>query len=327
MFFVCPDAWFTTALLQLEPNFSAWARPGSLAHPSPTPPAATAAPVASPGRWHPTSQEEQANEKHQPDLGAGSVGPELCPADKLNVLWLCSNDSQLTAEPSIAGLPAWSWEAAALQEDLLAAAQPLRQPHQLQQQQQHDRKQQQKQHTREEEEEQQRQQQLDAHQAARLEQHEEEKQQQLRKPQPCQELGEQGQALHWPLDLCEADFWVQREADVLLASNSTFSFAAALLNHHQGPQGSLVAQVPTPQPNHMKLGLPPAVPLESRPAGSPTPCWAACGELAPLHVTPTPLFLRPDAAAGRLVPFEPWDALPIVPSKQVPANHSMHKRD
>ncbi|KAJ9514124.1 hypothetical protein QJQ45_002223 [Haematococcus lacustris] len=341
VFFVCPDAWFTTALLQLEPNSLAWARPRSLAHPPPTPSAAAAAPVASPGRWHPTSQEEQAAEKHQPDLCAGSVGPELCPADKLNVLWLCSNDSQLTAEPSIAGLPAWSWEAAALQEDLSAAAQPLRQPHQLQQQQQqqqqHDRKQQLKQHTREQEQQQQQQQQgqqqqwqqqqLDAHQAERLEQDEEEKQQQSRKPQPCQELGEQGQALHWPLDLCEADFWVQREADVLLASNSTFSFAAALLNHHQGPQGSHVAQGPTPQPNHMKLGMPPEVPLEGRPAGSPTPCWAAGGELAPLHVTPTPLFLRPDAAAGRLVPFDPWDALPIVPSKQVPANHSMHKRD
>ncbi|CAM9348504.1 unnamed protein product [Phaeothamnion confervicola] len=37
-------------------------------------------------------------------------------------------------------------------------------------------------------------------------------------------------------------------------------------------------------------------------------------------------FFRPDPAAGGLRSFDPWNDLPILPSKRVPANHAVHLR-
>ena len=86
---------------------------------------------------------------------------------------------------------------------------------------------------------------------------------------PCSHT--QAQPLSGDFDPLEADFWVMREADVLLISNSTLSFSAALLSNRRGA-----------------------------------------------------VFMRPDACAGGFVGFDPWRALPILPSHTVPLNHGVY---
>jgi hypothetical protein len=72
-----------------------------------------------------------------------------------------------------------------------------------------------------------------------------------------------------------ADWLTMAAADVLLCSNSTLSFAAAMASR-QGAGGGA--------------------------------------------------FLRPDPRVGAFVPFDPWDALPLLPARgSLPANHSIHR--
>lgn len=204
-------------------------------------------------------------------------------AKRVDVLWVCTDDEDLALQPHVGKHAAVSWGAAALQPDLRSAAIAA---------------------------------------AAVKQQHT--KPSAKDQPQPSaarpaapgssplqflhEAAGHANNADHHDalqLDGLEADFWVMREADVLLCSNSTLSFAAALLStHHQ-------RQV-------LPGGFDGAVVQGEHEAGC---CDAAatCGNSAAPAV-----FLRPDAAEGALVRFNPWCALPIIPSRKVPGNHSIH---
>jgi hypothetical protein len=81
------------------------------------------------------------------------------------------------------------------------------------------------------------------------------------------------------------DWRLMQRADALLISNSTFSFTAAMLR-----------EAPPPLP----------VADDDRANAAPTP----------------PLFLRPCPVARAFVPFDPWDGLPLLPSRpNLPKNH------
>jgi len=87
------------------------------------------------------------------------------------------------------------------------------------------------------------------------------------------------------------DWRLMQRADALLASNSTFSFTAALLR--SSPSG-----------------------------GSSFDDDDGDGGAAPTGGRPRPVFLRPCPQAGGFVAFEPWNSLPLLPSRpNLPANH------
>ena len=85
-----------------------------------------------------------------------------------------------------------------------------------------------------------------------------------------------------------ADWWALGQADALAISNSTFSFTAAM------------------------LACPPRTPVEpNRPDAAAEPAVA--------H-----RFWRPDPEAGALVPFDPWDAKPLLTcSEAAAARHGL----
>ncbi|KAG2454598.1 hypothetical protein HYH02_000439 [Chlamydomonas schloesseri] len=89
-----------------------------------------------------------------------------------------------------------------------------------------------------------------------------------------------------------ADWFVMQRADVLLISNSTFSFTAAMLSQ---PRGS-----------------------------SHGPC--AAGATATTSSGHSQALLRPDPTLAAFRPFDPWGELPLLPSAPVSSNHSVRQQ-
>ncbi|KXZ52341.1 hypothetical protein GPECTOR_10g973 [Gonium pectorale] len=101
-----------------------------------------------------------------------------------------------------------------------------------------------------------------------------------------------------------ADWFVMRRADVLLASNSTLSFTAAMLNEPAAGREEGLVQ------------------------GVDAAAWGAEGAEERRGAEERgegPVLLRPDPALRGLRRFDPWAELPLLPSAPVAANHSVNR--
>jgi hypothetical protein len=116
-----------------------------------------------------------------------------------------------------------------------------------------------------------------------------------------------------------ADWFVMSQADVLLASNSTLSFTAAMVNAaqrlsadgHKQSSASTAAAAPAAGSASSPTTTAGAVATDS-----------ASSAAAAVRV---PMFLRPDPRQCCYVPFDPWDALPLLPARAtLPGNHRLH---
>ncbi|PNH05340.1 hypothetical protein TSOC_008416 [Tetrabaena socialis] len=147
-----------------------------------------------------------------------------------------------------------------------------------------------------------------------------------------------------------ADWYIMRVADVLMTSNSSLSYTAALLNQ---PLGGTEAPVQRDgassghETDRASCRHDPGTAVRHEPR-TPTAAAAAAVRHEQQHHhrhhqqrgrpsapssdvgegrrTPPALLLRPDPGLGRLRPFDPWDELPLLPSAPVSANHSLRQR-
>jgi hypothetical protein len=104
-----------------------------------------------------------------------------------------------------------------------------------------------------------------------------------------------------------ADWFVMSQADVLLASNSTLSFTAAMVNAAQ-------RQTAADPKNQTAVTA----------AASRVYPVAAAAAAAAARV---PVFLRPAPWACCYVAFDPWDALPLLPARAaLPGNHRLQQQ-
>ncbi|KAG2436412.1 hypothetical protein HXX76_006716 [Chlamydomonas incerta] len=159
-----------------------------------------------------------------------------------DVLWVCSDDSQLARSGEVCGFRATSWSVAAA--DAAAGRSP----------------------------------------AAAPEPGAEPRCSAARAPTPwCQLVNDHAMI---------ADWFVMQRADVLLTSNSTFSFTAAMLSEPRGASSS----------------------------GSSSNGATSGGGRGQA------LLLRPDPTLAAFRPFGPWDELPLLPSAPVSGNHSIRRQ-
>jgi hypothetical protein len=121
-----------------------------------------------------------------------------------------------------------------------------------------------------------------------------------------------------------ADWFVMSQADVLLASNSTLSFTAAMVNAAQRLSADGNKQTVA-----SSTAAAAVVPAAASSASSPTTTAGAVETDSASSVAAAaarcPMFLRPDPRQCCYVPFDPWDALPLLPARAtLPGNHRVH---